>query len=302
MKRSILIVFFLVPFSLIAQAWWEIYPYITSINFDNSTNLQYLTIDIVSNPNNIWQIGVPQKTYFTSAYSIPNVIVTDTINSYPTNDTSSFILIHEFVTGSDEFYLEGFYYCDTDSLNDFGKIEISPDNGNSWILISSDTSTYLGSDGTSFNWPIITNLNLTGNSNGWQYFKIDMNNSLAVFNSSFGDTILFKFTFISDGTAELSDGLMFDNILLFDVFVFGIEEQSDISVKIFPNPVQTEINFEGASFENSVVYIYSLDGKEILRKTITDENIIDVSELATGTYIVKVILETGVYSMQIYKE
>src|SRR5690606_28661361 len=38
----------------------------------------------------IWQIGPPQKSVFDSAATNPNVIVTDTINTYPINDTSSF--------------------------------------------------------------------------------------------------------------------------------------------------------------------------------------------------------------------
>jgi len=71
---------------------------------------------------------------------------------------------------------------------------------------------------------------------------------------------------------------------------------------VFPNPIQNEINFSGIDSENSEVIIYSTDGKEILRKKIIDENKIDVSELATGSYILKVITESGVYSIQILKE
>src|ERR1700747_2873685 len=50
--------------------------------------------DTISNPLNIWQIGSPHKPVFASAYTNPNVIVTDTANHYPVNDTSSFIISH----------------------------------------------------------------------------------------------------------------------------------------------------------------------------------------------------------------
>jgi len=54
--------------------------------------------------------------------------------------------------------------------------------------------------------------------------------------------------------------------------------------------------------EISELIIFSFDGKEILRKKIVDENKIDVSELAAGNYILKVITESGGYLVQILKE
>jgi hypothetical protein len=51
-----------------------------------------LNIDVASNPNNIWQIGPPQKAVLNNSNSSPNVIITDTINSYPITDTSSFTI------------------------------------------------------------------------------------------------------------------------------------------------------------------------------------------------------------------
>ena len=66
-------------------AQWEYF-----IDFDspNSQN-NHIIIDTISNPDNIWQIGVPSKTIFDSAYSLTHAIVTDTLNAYPVNDTSS---------------------------------------------------------------------------------------------------------------------------------------------------------------------------------------------------------------------
>lgn len=67
---------------------WEFFRF-------DSSNI-YLQIDTTSS-NNIWQVGQPSKTFFDSAYSPVNAIVTDTINSYPVNNHSAFdIYIGEF--------------------------------------------------------------------------------------------------------------------------------------------------------------------------------------------------------------
>ncbi len=43
-------------------------------------------VDTISNPINIWEIGSPNKTGFDSAYSYPNVIITDRLKPDPAND------------------------------------------------------------------------------------------------------------------------------------------------------------------------------------------------------------------------
>src|SRR5680860_1850189 len=65
--------------------WW--------LNFeDPQMNNERVYIDTAG--GNSWSIGAPDKTVFTSAYSPSNVIVTDTLDPYPMNDTSSFIIKH----------------------------------------------------------------------------------------------------------------------------------------------------------------------------------------------------------------
>ena len=59
------------------------------INFDSGDSLwnHAIIIDTVNFRQNIWQVGKPNKSVFTSAMSAPNVIVTDTLNPYPPSDT-----------------------------------------------------------------------------------------------------------------------------------------------------------------------------------------------------------------------
>lgn len=66
-----------------------------TLNFDTPNDYcDSVLIDIAQNPDNIWQIGSPHKQVFNLGYSSDNAIVTDTLNSYPMNDTSSFIRYH----------------------------------------------------------------------------------------------------------------------------------------------------------------------------------------------------------------
>ena len=57
--------------------------------------------ELVVDPAGLWQIGSPDKTIFTEAFTLPNAIVTDTANPYPTNANSSFILKHVADLGFD---------------------------------------------------------------------------------------------------------------------------------------------------------------------------------------------------------
>jgi hypothetical protein len=192
-----------------------------------------LQIDTVSNPNNIWQIGVPQKTVINSAYSSPNVIMTDTLNYYPPNDTSVFIFKHIDQGGYSTPHsaeLSGFYYVNSDSLNDYGTIEISLDHGTTWVNLITDTTYSLY-----YYWwtPKPT---LTGNSNGWVPFHVTLAQLGIPFNVNWGDTILLKFTFISDSIADSLDGLAYDSFQFCDG-VEGIEEiLNDNLIVVYPNP------------------------------------------------------------------
>ena len=85
------------PFFLTAACVLILLPALAQIdttNFEGS--LVQIEID-TSNAGNIWQIGQPDKAIFDSAFSAPNAIVTDTVNYYPINDSSSFILMFELL-------------------------------------------------------------------------------------------------------------------------------------------------------------------------------------------------------------
>ncbi len=217
----------------------------------------------------------PQKTVFTSASSLPNVIVTDTINSYPVNDTSTFSV--RFLAGQGFTYphtatLSGVYKVDSDSLSDFGKIEFSPNNGETWIDLLTDT-VYESTN--SLYW-ITDKPVLTGKAANWEYFFVSVAGLGSVFDIQEGDTIVYKFTFISDSIQTNRDGLMYDN-LIFEDWVEGLEEigYGRIKSECFPNPASDKLSIKFDNNESVLfdIFIYDVQGKQVYSSTTIAENI-----------------------------
>jgi len=177
------------------------------VNFDDTAGLFRIYID-PSIPNNIWQIGAPHKPFFTSSYSVPNAIVTDTFNSYPVNNNSVFYYrtSGDFNTDAHFTYLDLWYKMDCDTLIDFGKIEISLDTGQTWYNMTAGdwNSNWIVKDSLgntineSGNGDTIV---FTGISKGWCEFVYD-----EYLPEMLIDTIIFRFTFHSSGVSVPRDG------------------------------------------------------------------------------------------------
>jgi hypothetical protein len=268
-------------------------------NFDGGqTPYDYLLkIDTISYPNNIWQIGVPQKTVINSAYSSPNVIITDKINPYPPNDTSVFIFKHIDQGGYSTPHsaeLAGYYKVNTDSLNDYGTIEISLDHGTTWINLITDTaySSY-------YQW-FTPKPTLTGNSNGWVNFWVRLADLGIPFNVNWGDTILLKFTFISDSIADTLDGLAYDNFQFCDG-AEGIEEMlNDNLIVVYPNPTTDFLYINRRTNPmTETIQIFSYTGQLLFEDNNFISKTIDIKKLnlTDGLYFLK-YSDTKNYAMK----
>lgn len=255
------------------------------ISFDNSPDPRII-IDTVANPNNIWQIGHPNKTIFTTAYSSPNVIATDTLNPYPINDTSSFTIIHIADLGwywqYYIIYIDGWYSVNSDTLTDRGYIEFSPDHGNTWFYADSIMNhgcCFSGSEELP---------TFTGNSFGWQHFHYCLCAPISV---NIGDTVLYRFTFISDSVQTNKDGLMFDNLEFMDM-IEGVDEiQNDNLISISPNPATSELKIQNAELKIKEIEIYSVVGEKVYQERLTSDighRTISVADFPSGMYFVKV--------------
>jgi len=265
MKQLFFAFFLLASFRLAAQ------PGTTATftwNFDSfpvPVGLAKIYRDTVENPDCIWQIGAPQKPVLDSARSPVNVIITDTVNSYPPNDTSSFIIMQIVDYGwytpapiDVPPHLAGFYYVDSDTLTDYGTIEISADSGQTWINVLTDTqyNFFPQCGNCNFKKPV-----LTGSSGAWKLFIISfrdfaMNNPIDP-----GDTVYLRFRFISDSTQTNRDGLMYDDFYMRDVWL-GIPDPGKVqALTLWPNPATDLVNLETEPGDLVAVY---RDGKRIV--------------------------------------
>ncbi len=271
MRKIILFVaVMMVGSSSFAQMYWQ-------LNFEDTTALQKVFIDTISHPNNIWQIGAPLKTIFNSAYSVPNVIVTNKTNHYSTNDTSSFIVERRrvFIGGANELLLLDFYYqLNTDSLTDYGTIEASIDNGISWINLLTQDSTY------GLIW-IEPKPVLSSNTNGWKHFSEDIHN--LTYTLGYSDTLLYRFTFISDSVQTNKEGWMMDNFSFNDIWE-GINETPTSPISLSPNPTTGIITITGIS--QPTVAVYNLMGQKVVSAEGSNE--VNLAHLPVGMYMVQV--------------
>jgi len=258
------------------------------LNFEENGCIGHLSIDTIAFPQNVWQIGQPQKEGFSSAYTAPNAIVTDTMNFYPVNNTSVFLIRNNVTMGT--YYglsvFGGYYNVQSDSLHDYGTMEFSPDNGTTWINLITDTVFT-----TNYTW-WTTKPVLTGRSNGWKYFEILLADIGSAFNIHLGDTVIYRFTFKSDTIPENLGGLMYDNICFTD-FVEGITETRFKPLKstIFPNPSNDAftIKFENPQTETFQLAIYSEKSKLVYSDNSVSQNkiLINASTLMPGIYFYK---------------
>ncbi|MFC1732552.1 T9SS type A sorting domain-containing protein [candidate division KSB1 bacterium] len=260
------------------------------VNFDDSSSMNYIYIDTINYPNNNWQIGSPQKALFDSSYSSPYAIIIDTNSTYPTNDTSVFYLWHTVHLRPVWWPILSFQYkMDSDSLNDIGKIEVSPDYGQTWIDIIKDAYTFgwhcsITTD--QGNWFPCDSLSLTGTLQGWYKLGIIMFNWDQYF--GYNDSLLFRFTFISDSIETNQEGWIIDDIFMDDI-IENIEElSSKKTINVFPNPTDKfiSIDIKTSNFKMSDILITDNKGRIVIqkkglqRKTIK----INVAHLTPGIY------------------
>jgi len=139
MKKIYILITALLVSNLIFAQWddinWD------TIKFENP----YQYIEIGSTPDNIWEIGEPNKLFLDSAFSFPKAIITDTNDFYPTSNNSFFDLYignYNIDWFPDDIFIEIKHKFDTDTLKDGGYITVSYDMGETWANIIDDVSTW----------------------------------------------------------------------------------------------------------------------------------------------------------------
>jgi hypothetical protein len=262
------------------------------IDFEGSLN----QIEIYTgNAGNIWQIGQPQKTLFDSAYSAPNVIITDTVNLYPTSDSSSFVLLFD-LWGSQPV-ISFMHKYDTDSAKDGGYVEISFDEGQTWTHLTAQTNenaqqTAYGFTTTNFYNDDDTLTNGKAAFNGFtsEWVYSDITFWCQAVKTSFECQL--RFTFNSDSVETGNEGWIIDNIVVQnDGGCWGINEirYNTESLKISPNPFQNQTTVtvvESTHIKNGVFTVFDMFGRMVsTRSQISGSQFTyDRKELKSGIY------------------
>jgi len=267
-------------------------------------NINNITID----PNGVWEIGEPNKTEFDSSYTLnTNSIVTDLMQPYPAGDTSVFYFsyfvpywgdggIPNYLGIFSPFVLEFDHRFITDSITDYGSIDFSLDAGTTWYDLLGD-SLNLSWESTNQNYHYFVGANdtlydslaVSGNSNGWVHSNFSKNVEQIIWNDGVdNDSILVRFTFITDNIGTGNNGWQIDNICMSMDLIGGTNEKH-ISNKIvlYPNP--NNGSFKISDISNATLKIYNLMGQEIYSKYINDDTNHTIEEnLKPGIYIIKI--------------
>jgi len=193
---------------------------------------------VVISQDSLWQIGRPQKINIDSAYSDTLCLITDSVNVYPANDSSSIIFgfSYSYTGYNDEMYITYKQKFDTDTISDFGKFEFSTSLSGPWIdftIPHQNLNYYIAYD-------TVNSFHPSGMSSGWIDFDVSiaMINAYNYYGQLFTDSCFFRFTFVSDSIDNNKEGWAIDDIqIIVHYYPMSVNELADeLEVVCYPNP------------------------------------------------------------------
>ena len=252
---------------------------------------QIIIEDESDNFSNFWNDNSEWSNTY-EEYLSPETSITDSPYSNYSNNSEEIIQL------TDPINLSGFVYAEInfdakwniESGYDYVQLEISNDNGNSWIpQCGKYTKIGIETHDYAFDEPLYD-----GNQSQW------INESILL-SDYIGDEIFVRFKLYSDGGLR-RDGFYFDNFKIRGISEnLNFSETEQINSYIYPNPAENYLNIQS----NTNIYkleIYNILGQKILEKS--DENILELKTkiLNPGIYIVKLYSDQGIESHRIIKK
>lgn len=307
--------------SIFAQIFGEAVVNTHPLTWDNEEDKSFINIS----PTSSWQLGKPQKSFFNAAFSGNHALVTDTVNTYQANDTSSFTLVFPDSIwnpySSAGVRVSFTHKLHTDTLKDFCFVEFSTDSGLNWETIS--YSYLIRNCPALVNYSQHTNLTtgqniypngtlpeigytfFSGTTNYWIKTNIDIIFYFPVFNSRTSqgpcwsnpelDNLLLRFSLVSDSIDTHKDGWIIDNINLLALDLgSSLKENAAINKKMLLNNLATNalfINNTENAPTNTLFTIYDIAGQQVKTGNINSE--IDITNLADGMYLLQTSTTNG---------
>lgn len=302
MKKLATLFFLLTSLFSSAQIDYGLQGLIPTDSCGLENSCQRMSIDTL-NINNNWVIGSTTKPFFGQANSLPNAIMTDSLNPYSSNNFSFFDLTFNAWDNSGfpmNMYIQFDHKFETDTLVDGGFITVSYDSGQTWMNVINDSSCIACYN----NWPYINSQNLytnndtlmngnfgfSGTSN-WKTTSMQWIWMMLVNKWQSLDRLVVRFNFISDSNQTNKDGWIIDNILIGTIDIGGsVEEHSNqLDIKLYPNITSDYFIYKVENNEIiKSISITNVVGQNVLTiKNPKDEDKIDVSKYPAGNYFVK---------------
>lgn len=97
-------------------------------------------------------------------------------------------------------------------------------------------------------------------------------------------------------------GLVLDNVLLKGIGSISVPEVQKGGVSVFPNPATDFISFKMEDFaENTELQIFDISGRVVLQRIVNEFDVINVSNLSPGKYIVKLSSSDSIFTQSFTK-
>jgi hypothetical protein len=251
-----------------------------------------LIIRFDTSGSNLWQIGRPQKIIFDSSATLPNAIVTDTVNIYPINNTSSFNFTVVPWINWGLLAVQWKEKLDMDLHHDGGIIEYSVDAGQTWSNVFNNPGVYnfYGYLPQNQDTLLTGEYALSGTDSSWRdvWFCVDM--------SWIGlqDSIMLRFTFKSDSIDNNKEGWMIDNMMAHVSLMHPVKETDKKDyMSVYPNPTKDILNIEMEKIQDfhiiEEMQFIDPSGKIVAEwKNIPTKFWFDTKKYAAGLYYLKV--------------
>lgn len=266
--------------------------------FDGADTSKLNSIFIVKDTaaGNIWQVGKPGKaTYFKAAATVPNVLVTDTLNNYPANNSSRFTITVDSMPFINS-HIIAFRWkqkLDFEAGKDGGIVEFSK-NGSAWQNVFNNPGTYNFYGFSQANKDTLANgqYAFSGRDTTWRDIW------LCFGPVTFKDTFSLRFTMLSD-SANSGEGWMIDNMLARRTIQHTVSsiEMNEL-VKVYPTVTSGVLNIDASHTSKRHVItgirIVNADGR-LVREYHDEQDrfLIDLSELPQGQYFVSATTNLG---------
>lgn len=194
---------------------------------------------------NTWQKGRPQKAIFDSAATYPNAIVTDTLNFYPVNDSSYFIVKVPALTSWGVLAIQWTQKLDLDSAADYGAVEVSFDTGQTWISVFDNPHVYNFYGYLPGNIAVLPGggFAFSGTDTVWR--DVWLCYDMYWLNLHNIDTVQVRYKLLTDSVDNQKEGWLIDNFNAHITMIHTISEvKSQQYITVYPNPANDVLHIE----------------------------------------------------------